>query len=738
MNPILHLKGPFEQRSRVSNFGPPQLAKYANVSLEHLNNLKKDLERAIHFWRQQFLLPKTLVSVYYTKVVAKSNRISGLLSKSPNDAIVGAKFKNDEKKHIITYYVSIQELEESVVLLEKAINILESEFNGEISRDVFNNRESFVGIDFVKYNIAQSNFQKVIVDASYVEKIDIESNQFSLRRDSIITLYKTGKNIKDLLEKMGIRIYSDKILDETSVLLDLNQLEILMQKAPYLIAMATEDISLWNPTDFIESAKNKIDLPSPLTEPVIGVIDTHFDQNVYFNEWVEYHNMLNPEIPLEPQDFSHGTAVSSIIVDGPRLNPWLEDGCGRFRVRHFGVATQKRFSSFSIIRLIKEIVAKNKDIRVWNLSLGSNEEVHQNFISAEAAVLDQIQFENDVIFVIAGTNKNPLEKEKRLGSPADSVNAIVVNSVDISNNPADYTRKGPVLSFFPKPDISYYGGSASCSIIVCKPLGEAAVSGTSFAAPWIARKVSYLIDILGFNREIAKAMLIDSAIGWEENIINKDIIGHGIVPININDIVSTKANEIKFVISGVSEKYDTYNYNFPVPLYEGKYPFIAKATMCYFPRCSRSQGVDYTNTELDLYFGRIKKDGKLDSIDKNKQSLSDEDSHPILEEVARKYFRKWDNIKHIQDKLRTKVMPKKVLSENKLWGMSIKTKERLNKRDGEGIRFGVVVTLKEINGVNRIEDFIQLCSLKGWLVNKINIETQIDIYNKASEDVIFD
>ncbi len=33
------------------------------------------------------------------------------------------------------------------------------------------------------------------------------------------------------------------------------------------------------------------------------------------------------------------TAVSYIIVDGPRGNPELADGCGRFRVRHFGVAT---------------------------------------------------------------------------------------------------------------------------------------------------------------------------------------------------------------------------------------------------------------------------------------------------------------------------------------------------------------------------------------------------------------
>ena len=43
-----------------------------------------------------------------------------------------------------------------------------------------------------------------------------------------------------------------------------------------------------------------------------------------------------------------------------------------------------------------------------------------------------------------------------------------------------------------------------------------------------------------------------------------------------------------------------------------------------------------------------------------------------------------------------------------IWGISIKTKERLEKRDGEGIKFGVVVTLKEISGVNRIDEFIIL------------------------------
>src|SRR5699024_11802373 len=114
-------------------------------------------------------------------------------------------------------------------------------------------------------------------------------------------------------------------------------------------------------------------------------------------------------------------------------------------------------------------------------------------------------------------------------------------------------------------------------------------------------------------------------------------------PINNKYIINSTKDEIKLIVSGTSEKYDTYNYQFPVPINNDKYPYIAKATLCYFPRCSRNQGVDYTNTELDIYFGRLKDDGTLDSSNKNKKSLYNID-HYLVEEEARKIFRKWDNI----------------------------------------------------------------------------------------------
>ena len=70
--------------------------------------------------------------------------------------------------------------------------------------------------------------------------------------------------------------------------------------------------------------------------------------------------------------------------------------------------------------------------------------------------------------------------------------------------------------------------------------------------------------------------------------------------------------------------------------------------------------------------------------------------------------------------------------------ISLKTKERLDEKHGRGIKFGIVVTLKEIDGVNRIEEFIRNCFLRGWLVNKLDVVNQVEIYNKAEEIISFD
>ncbi|MEY8429777.1 S8 family peptidase [Lachnospiraceae bacterium 48-42] len=755
MNNLLQLKGRFEQRSNSSRPGSPKLPKGKSVSSLHLIELSEQLKRILQYWKTNTDISGALVSVHYTHIVAKSNRLKILLSensKSPAESIRGAKFiwEPDEdgkeiQKHVFTHYVSLKAIEKTIEVLSETISVIEQYFNGIITGEETEKIAETPADRLSEF--PKSNFLNAVVDGFYVECFDIDRATEEITEESIITIYQTGIETKKLLSKFGIHIVDERIIDGTTLRLNPDEAKLLYNRASYLIAMSVTDFSQLTRDEVLEDkaeiSNGESLITHPTNEPVIGVIDTQFNEKVYFHEWVEYRNLLDPNIPLTAKDYEHGTEVSYIIVDGPRGNPALDDGCGRFRVRHFGVATHRGFSSFTVLKMIRNIVASNRDIKVWNLSLGSRLEIKPNFISPEAAELDHIQSEYDVIFVVAGTNipDGETKKDMKIGSPADSLNSLVVNAVDFRGKPASYTRVGPVLSFFHKPDISYYGGDGSGykdKMVVCRDdMGAAYVSGTSFAAPWISRKLAYLIYIMGLSREVAKALLIDAAAGWNRKDDVSHSIGYGVVPKHISDIMKSSNDEIRFILTGASEEYETYTYNLPVPIVDNAHPFYARATLVYFPQCNRNQGVDYTSTEMDIHFGRVVVENrkvKIKPIDNNQQS---EDKFITLyEEDARKMYRKWDNIKHISEEIKERRIPRKAYDFG-LWGLKINTKERLQRRK-EPLQFGVVVTLKEMNGVNRINDFIKMCMARGWLVNQLDIENQLDVYAKAEEDIVFE
>lgn len=754
MNNVLQLKGRFEQRPNNSKPGSPKLPKGKSVSSLHLFELSEQLKRILQYWETNTDISGALVSVHYTHIVAKSNRMRILLSensKSPTESIRGVKFiwEPDEdgkqvQKHVFTHYVSLKTIEKTIEVLEETISVIKKYYNENItSKDT----EKIAETPAECFKFSKSKVLNTVVDGFYVERFDIDRATEEITEESIITIYQTGIETKKLLSKFGIHIVDERIIDGTTLRLNPDEAKLLYNNASYLISMSVTDFSQLTRDEVLdnkdEPGNEESMIPHPTNEPVIGVIDTQFNEKVYFHEWVEYENLLDPNIPLTAKDYEHGTEVSYIIVDGPQGNPALDDGCGRFRVRHFGVATHRGFSSFTVLKMIRNIVASNRDIKVWNLSLGSKLEIKPSFISPEAAELDRIQSEYDVIFVVAGTNvpAGETKKNMRIGSPADSLNSLVVNAVDFRGKSASYTRVGPVLSFFHKPDISYYGGDGSSymdKMVVCRDdMGAAYVSGTSFAAPWISRKLAYLIHIMGLSREVAKALLVDAAAGWNRKDDVSHSIGYGVVPRHISDIVKSSNDEIRFILTGASEEYETYTYNLPVPVVDNAHPFYARATLVYFPQCDRNQGVDYTSTEMDIHFGRVvieNKKAKIKPIDNNQQS--EDKLITLYEEDARKMYRKWDNIKHISEEIKERRIPRKAYASG-LWGLKINTKERLQRRK-EPLRFGVVVTLKEMNGVNRIDDFIKMCMARGWLVNQLDIENQLDVYAKAEEDIVFE
>lgn len=755
MNNLLQLKGRFEQRPNSSKPGSPKLPKGKSVSSLHLIQLREQLKRILQYWETNTDIGGALVSVHYTHIVAKSNRLKILLSensKSPAVSVRGVKFVREPdgdgkeiQKHVFTHYVSLKAIERAIEVLSETISVVEKYFNGNITGE---DTEKIAGTPADQFReFSKSVFLNAVVDGFYVESFDIDRAAEEITEESIITIFQTGIETKKLLSKFGIYIVDERMIDGTTLRLNPDEAKLLYNNASYLIAMSVTDFSRIagdDESEDRETFRNEESLiPRPTNEPVIGVIDTQFNEKVYFHEWVEYKNLLDPNIPLTAKDYEHGTEVSYIIVDGPQGNPALDDGCGRFRVRHFGVATHRGFSSFTVLKMIRNIVVSNRDIKVWNLSLGSTLEIKPDFISPEAAELDRIQSEYDVIFVVAGTNipYGETKTAMRIGSPADSLNSLVVNAVDFKGKSASYTRVGPVLSFFHKPDVSYYGGDGSGykdKMVVCRDdMGAAYVSGTSFAAPWIARKLAYLIYIMGLSREIAKALLIDAAAGWNRKDDVSHSIGYGVVPKHISNIIKSSNDEIRFILTGASEEYETYTYNLPVPIADNAHPFYARATLAYFPQCDRNQGVDYTGTEMDIHFGRVVVENrkvKIKSIDNNRQS--EDELITLYEEDARKMYRKWDNIKHISEEIKERRIPRKAYDSG-LWGLKINTKERLQRRK-EPLPFGVVVTLKEMNGVNRMNDFIRMCMARGWLVNQLDIDNQLDVYAKAEEDIVFE
>lgn len=754
MNNLLEVKVRYDHGKRGGSPVFVNLKKDGETTVRKIQKLQENLRAIVRYYESTpKYLKGFLIDVNYNDIIAKSKRISEMLKpsgKQTNDVVVGARFSSapeGQENHIITYYVDAETIKKTLEKLEETKRFLTEKLDGKAVPENFNEtKEKKPDLDYGGYFLKKISIRNMIVDCSVVESMSVPNVTADIQRESfLLTFFQTEYSLSEMLEELKIDQYRYPYAfygrDTISVSWDLYQ--ILQDKVPYMISMISSDLSQVT-LETIDKSKQKYKqyIPKPSNEPTIGVIDNLFDEGVYFSEWVANTDYLDEFESIGERDVSrdHGTEVTSIIVDGPSLNPWLDDGCGRFKVRHFGVCVD-RISVPRLVNKIRQIVNDNPDIHVWNLSLGTDDEVSKNFISYDGSALDELQAGKNIIFVVAGTNDNRNRKEGmlRVGSPADSLNAVVVNSVKRNGLPASYTRQGRILSFFNKPDISYYGGDYENGerIRACSSKDIEEVYGTSFASPWIARKLSFLIDIMGFPREVAKALLIDSAAGWEFKTSTYRIqnqVGYGIVPIKISDILESDNREIRFVLYGTASSYITSNYSIPIPRdSDNKYPFIARAMLCYFPQCSRVQGVDYTSRELSLKFGRVNEKGKIDDINEN---IQDEAGHAIDERQSRRDFRKWENTKFIS----------KVLKKNKalqsygerLWGISIVSKERLTTSMTSDLNFGVVVTLREINGINRIQDFITACTLRGWIVNEISLENRLTLYNKNQEEVIFD
>lgn len=771
MNPLYDLSGNISAVSGTA--GVPFLKN--TITLQKLKTIKTQLEEIALFWRDKNLFDGVLLDVVFSKIIPKSDWIQKILClSSSSDEIRGIRYSSPlaSRTHIFTFFLTFKQIEDAIKNLGTAISIVDFYFGEKVrgvdicpqkpklqqnptqeeteeyqqelkSYELRLNR--LQQIDWKTHGLSKSALIRILIDSQYVDRMTVTPGTQFASSTGIISLYNTNLPNKELFTKLGIESHDWDWLDEHTVLLSPHELQKLKKSLPNIICMGCEDeITLSDETEYVPppaSKESNFVVEDPTDEAIIGVLDTGFDTSCYFSRWVTYENKISSVLDENITEhnrgaFSHGTFITSILHDGPRFNPDLEDGCGKFRVKHFAVATGKNDSLFTITSKIIEAVKSNPQIKVWNLSLGADEACSPDSISFLASILDKLQSQYNVLFIVPGTNQTESSDHKFIGSPADSVNAICVNSVRFNKFPATYSREGRAEHGSQKPDLSYFGGDSGEEIYAYFK-GIRKVKGTSFAAPWIARKAAFLIHYLFFTPQMAKAFLLDSAVQWNLDLPKRKYLGYGVVPKRIEDVLSIKDDEIKICINVDASKHNNYMIRLPVPSDNDIYPYVAKAVLCYFPNTERRNGVDYTCTEVDVKIGRTYDEKSWSSAPKLKTINFDTQGEGALpensEKNSRKLFQKWNNSKVILERFSPRTKGKKTISDLG-WGINFVKIGRTSNTDSS-IQAALLLTLKELKGRNRTDKFYLDVQKEHLLVKKIDIESQINLIHTLDQHI---
>ena len=298
MNNLLQLKGQFQTKA-AGRPGSPQLPKNGEVTAKHLLDLRQQLVEIKEYWQNKQIPFDLLISVYYKKVTAKSNRIRRLLGRGSSGAsnfIVGSRFEGDlgNTHHVITYCVSESIVDDSIDVLDGCAAIVDK-YGGSIDYEMLEQIKKTSKNKWI-YKLPKSSFFQVIRDAYFAERFGIRAQQEAIDGWVVVNIYDTGyDDVYNFLKDLGLRLTPDQVLG-SALRLSPEQYSVLIGKYPFLVSMAISDISKLTPEEFDEAGINPLDIPKAGNEPIIGVIDTPFDENVYFYDWVESINRIPPEI----------------------------------------------------------------------------------------------------------------------------------------------------------------------------------------------------------------------------------------------------------------------------------------------------------------------------------------------------------------------------------------------------------------------------------------------------------
>lgn len=494
----------------------------------------------------------------------------------------------------------------SIIIGISAINEIE-EFKPQI--DIIPTNDTVLKVKL--FNFGESSLNKVLIREfdKYCRKHQLEYKNVPYSGD--LNIYKISGVTKDAFDELK----------------DFDGVQLVTEMPVYDITLDSISDDTIYP---IKRPKEGIDYP------IVGVLDTGIADIPHLKPWLHSENITY--YSEHDIDKGHGTFVAGVILYGDEFEG--EDytgfeGCKLLEAIVMPNTKKQHISEDELIEQIRDAVSRYNEVKIWNLSLGTNREADLYEFSDFAKALDEIQEVNNVLICKSAGNCTNFKLNapvSRIAKSADTVRGLVVGSIahdkngnDIAdkNNPSPFSRIGRGPSHLIKPDVVHYGGNAgldASNIVVNNPVksfspnGQVIGStGTSFSTPRITAIAAGLNSLLNesFNPLLLKALIIHSAKYPEEMkmpIADKiKYAGFGL-PANIKDILFNEPNEITLILQDTLEKghfIDILDFPYPQSMIDDDGFFYGEmtATLVASPILEVSQGAEYCQSNIKIMLG---------------------------------------------------------------------------------------------------------------------------------------
>lgn len=400
---------------------------------------------------------------------------------------------------------------------------------------------------------------------------------------------------------------------------------------------------------FVEDSTRYAAIPNPLTvrEPLtdyaVAVVDSGINPAC---------TLLAPALagvtPVLPPgavrpDLGHGTFVASRIAYGDDVETRLRTSpvaprCSLHDVQVFGkdaagesVFADEHHLAIALDTALPDLPAK---VRIVNLSLGSNQPVHDGEFGLVAATLDYLARTHDLLLVttagnvrdrqlLAGFPGTVLDPHYRIDPPGESLLALTVGSIAKFADGATqaqlgelspFSRVGPGSDKGLKPELVAHGGNYVRPGVPHSRFGTQGIHGdgvslawdvgTSFAAPLVAQVAAQIQGAYGgIPSNLVKALLLHFAEPAKApSGVNDTGFMVGMGEPRLEPTVQAKDHSAAFLFTGSLDTESYLHLPFFVPdALGGDHPrsrLRVRCTLVYDPPVNPSQPTEYSQSRI--------------------------------------------------------------------------------------------------------------------------------------------